>query len=163
MANAFPRLRKDEIMRTNTKVNIFYKNKFVILFIIIFLFPSCAAISTSTTRIEGHEFRKNLPGLWEGYWHGPGRTGKRHINIIKIDGNKVHLTGYTARSDYSPDTDEVYGRIENSTLLLTWPLAGHNGVNDRYRMIKDGSNNLILDGNWRTSNFSGTSQLKKTE
>jgi len=66
-------------------------------------------------------------------------------------------------SDYSPDTDEVYGRIENSTLLLSWPLAGHLGVNDKYRMIKDGSKNLILEGIWRTSNSSGTSRLKKIE
>jgi len=150
-------------MRTNTKMDIFHITKFVLLFFIIFLFQSCAATSTSVTRIEDREFRKNLPGLWEGYWHGPGRTGKRHINIIKIDGNKVHLTGYTSGSDYSPDTDEVYGRIENSTLLLSWPLAGHLGVNDKYRMIKDGSNNLIFEGIWRTSNFSGKSQLKKTE
>jgi len=150
-------------METKTKVSIFHITKFVLLFFILFLFQSCATTSTSVTRIEGREFKKNLPGLWEGYWNGPGRTGKRHINIIKIDGDKVHLTGYTAKSDYSPDTDEVYGRIENSTLLLTWPLAGHNGVNDKYRMVKDDSNNLILNGTWRTSNFSGTSQLKKTE
>ena len=150
-------------MRRNKNFGIYHITKFVLLFFIIALFQSCATTSTSNTHIEGPEFRKNLPGFWEGYWHGPGRTGKKHINIVKIDGNKVHLTGFTARSDYSPDTDEVYGRIENSTLFLTWPLAGHNGVNDKYRMIKDGSKNLILEGIWRTSNFSGTSQLKKTE
>jgi hypothetical protein len=150
-------------MRRNKKFGIYHITKFVLLFFLIALFQSCATTSTSNTHIEGPEFRKNLPGFWEGYWHGPGRTGKKHINIVKLDGNKVHLTGFTARSDYSPDTKEVYGRIENSTLLLTWPLAGHNGVNDKYKMIKDGSNNLILNGIWRTSNFSGTSQLKKTE
>ena len=30
-------------------------------------------------------------------------------------------------------------------------------------MIKDDSNNLILDGIWRSPNSSGTSQLKKIE
>ena len=150
-------------MRRNKRFGVYHITKFVLLLFIIALFQSCATTSTSNTHIKGREFRKNLPGFWEGYWHGPGRTGKKHINIIKIDGNKVHLTGFTARSDYSPDTDEVYGRIENSTLFLAWPLAGHNGVNDKYRMIKDSSNNLILEGIWRTSNFSGTSQLKKTE
>ena len=99
-------------MRTNTKVDIFHITKFVLLFFIIFLFQSCAATSTSVTRIEDREFRKNLPGLWEGYWHGPGRTGKRHINIIKIDGNKVHLTGYSGGGGSGNDADEVYGRMK---------------------------------------------------
>lgn len=145
------------------KQTLVFKSFIWATFLILFLLQSCAATSNSVTRIEGREFRKNLPGLWEGKWHGPGRTGKKQINIIKIEGHKVHLTGYTSKSDYSADTDEVYGRIENSTLILIWPLAGHNGVNDKYRMIKDCSNNLKLYGTWRTSNFSGTSQLKKTE
>jgi hypothetical protein len=145
------------------KQTIVFKTFIWATFFIIFLLQSCAATSTSVTRIEGREFRKNLPGLWEGNWHGPGRAGKRHINIIKIDGDRVYLTGYTSGSDYSADTDEVYGLIENSTLLLTWPLAGHNGVNDKYKMIKDSSNNLKLYGTWRTSNVYGSSQLNKAE
>lgn len=132
-------------------------------FFIVFLLQSCVTTSTSVRLLENSEFKKNLPGRWEGSWNGPGRTGKRHINIIKIDENKVDLKGYTSGGDYWAETDEVYGRTENSRLLLKWPLAGPNGVDDRYRMIIDESNNLILDGNWRGSNSFGTSQLKKTE
>ena len=84
-------------MMRNKKFGIYYITKFVLLFFFISLFQSCATTSTSNTHIEGREFRQNLPGLWEGYWHGPGRTGKKDINIIKIDGNKVHLTGFTER------------------------------------------------------------------
>ena len=132
-------------------------------FFIVFLLQSCVTTPTSVMRLEGSEFKKNLPGLWEGNWYWAGRSGKRHIKIIKIDENKVELTGYTAGGDYWADTDEVSGRIENSALLLTWPSAGPNGVNDRYTMIRDDSNNLILDGIWRNPNSSGTSQLKKIE
>ena len=133
-------------------------------FFIIFLLQSCAATSTSVTRIEDREFRKNLPGLWEGNWYlSAGRSGKKRIKIIRIYGDKVDLTGYASGGDHWAATDEVYGRIEDSALLLTWPGTGQNGVNDRFTMIKDDSNNLILDGNWRSSSFYGTSQLKKTE
>jgi hypothetical protein len=63
----------------------------------------------------------------------------------------------------SADTEEVYGDLENSTLLLRWPAAGPNGVNERYTMKRDDSNNLILDGSWKSLNSSGKSQLKKIE
>ena len=150
-------------MKSNINVRILHASKFVLFFLIIFLFHSCAATSNSVRRLESNEFEKNLPGLWQGNWRWSGRSGKRHINIIKIEGNKVILTGYTSGGDYWAETDDVYGRVENSRLLLTWPLAGPNGVNDRYTMIKDDSNNLILDGIWQSPNSSGTSQLKKIE
>ena len=130
-------------------------------FFIVFLLQSCAATPSSVRRLNSSEFEKNLLGQWEGKWRWSGRSGKRHINIIKIDGNKVVLTGYTSGGDYWAETNDVYGRIENSRLLLTWPLAGPSGANDKYTMIKDNSNNLILDGIWRSPNSSGTSQLKK--
>ena len=149
-------------MRTSKYTDIIHITKFILFILIIFL-QSCVATSNSTRRLESVEFKENLPGLWEGRWNWSGRSGKRRINIIKIDGTRVDLTGYTEKGSYWADTDEVYGHIENSALLLTWPQAGPNGVNDRYTMIKDDSNNLILDGIWRSSNSSGTSQLKKIE
>jgi hypothetical protein len=63
----------------------------------------------------------------------------------------------------SADTEEVYGSIENSTLLLKWPAAGSGGVDEKYTMNRDDSNNLILDGSWEGSTSSGKSQLKKIE
>ena len=148
-------------MRTNTKLGIFHITKFGLFFFIIFLLGSCVATSTSVRRLEGIEFKKNLPGVWEGNWYLAGRSGKKRINIIKIDGNKIDLTGYSSGGDHWADTEEVYGRIENSDLILRWPGAGLNGVNDRFTMIKDDSNNLILYGNWRSPKLFGTSQLKK--
>ena len=59
-----------------------------------------------------------------------GETGKERIKIIKIDEKRVHLTGYTEGGTY-PDTEEVYGRIENSTLLLTWQAAVYTGCKGR--------------------------------
>ncbi len=53
------------------------------------------------------------------------------------------MTGYAQGSGASPATDEVYGRIENSTLLLTWPVVD---CEDELKMKRDDSNNLILDG-----------------
>ena len=153
---------KEEIMKTNTRGSICYLTIYVLIFFIILLL-SCTTTSTSLIRLEGNDFEKNLPGLWEGNWRWAGRSGKRSINIIKIDGNDVDLTGFTSGGDYWAATDDVYGRIENSALLLTWPLAGPNGVTDRYTMIKDDSNNLVLDGIWQSTNSSGTSQLKKIE
>ena len=150
-------------MRANTRACISHATTFVLFFFMISLLQSCAATPDSVRRLENSEFEKNLPGLWEGNWRWSGRSGKRHINIIKIDGNKVVLTGYTSGGDYWAETEDVYGRIENSRLWLAWPLAGPNGVTDRYTMTKDDSNNLILDGIWRSPNSSGTSQLKKIQ
>ena len=52
---------------------------------------------------------------------GSGYSGEVRIEIIKIDGNKVNLTGYAQGGISATASDKVYGRIENSTLLLTWP------------------------------------------
>ena len=150
-------------MSTNTEAGIFDITKCVLFFLFLFLLHACATASAPVGRLESSEFEKNLPGLWEGNWRWSGRSGTRHINIIKIEGNRVVLTGYTSGGDYWAETEDVYGRIENSRLLLTWPLAGPNGVDDRYTMRKDDSNNLILDGIWRSPNSSGTSRLKKIE
>ena len=124
--------------------------------------PSCT--STSVMRIEGNDFKKNLLGRWDGNWsYQAGRSGRVNINITKIDGNKVHLTGYSAGGSV-PDTDEVYGRIENSTLLLTWPTAWRGGCKDELRMIRDDSDNLILDGSSKCVGLvDGKVRLKKIE
>ena len=151
-------------MRTNTKANTFHITQFVLFFFAIFLLQSCAATPTSVRFLESSEFEMNLPGLWEGNWRWSGRSGKRHINIIKIDGNKVVLTGYTSGGDYWAETEDVNGHIYKSHLLLTWPSAGPNGVTDRYKMIKDDSDSLILDGIWQSPNSSsGTSRPKKVK
>ena len=89
-----------------------------ILFFFVVLVLSCT--TTSVARLEGNDFKENLPGLWEGNMvYSPGnRTGPERIKIIKIDGNKVHLTGYAAGAG-NIGKDEVSGRIEKSTLILT--------------------------------------------
>ena len=143
---------------------IVFKTSISAAIFIIFLLQSCVATSTSVKSLENDDFKKHLPGLWEGSWFLTGsRSGKKRIHITKIDGKKVELTGYASGGDHWATTDEVYGRIEDSALLLTWPGAGLNGVNDRFKMIKDDSDNLILDGNFRSSHFYGTSQLTKVE
>jgi hypothetical protein len=116
-------------------------------------------------RLEGDDFKKNLPGLWEGYWSERSVSGKIRIKIIEIDGNNVHLTGFAEGTDLYPDAYEVSGRLENSTLLITWPTAAKKGVDERYTMNRDDSGNLILNGNWRAKidSSSGTCRLKKIE
>jgi len=130
-------------MKTNIRGDIFHLAKCVLIFFIILLFQSCASTSTSVKGLEGADFKENLPGLWEGKWSAGGHSGKQHIKIIKIDGNEVQLNGYAQGSGVSADTEEVYGRIENSTLLLTWPVIE---CKEKYKMKRDDSNNLILDG-----------------
>jgi hypothetical protein len=111
--------------------------------------------------LEDNDFKENLPGLWEGRWSYRNRSGEVRIEIIKIDGNKVNLTGYAEGSGFSPTTDEVYGRIENSTLVLTWPVPD---CKDKYTMKRDNSNNLILDGSSICGvNWNEKVQLKKIE
>ena len=152
-------------MKTNIRGGIFHLTKYILFFSIISLL-SCASISG--IRVEGDDFKENLTGLWDGYWsHQSGRSGKLHINITGIDGNKVHLTGLYVKTRNHPDSDEVYGRIENSTLLLTWPAVG---AEDKYKMKGDDSNKLTLEGNWkgiasnpRTQSLRGTVRLKKIE
>jgi hypothetical protein len=72
---------------TKTQMGIFHPAKFILFLFIIFLLQSCLSTPTSGRRLEGSEFKKNLPGLWEGNWYLAGRSGKKRINIIKIDGN----------------------------------------------------------------------------
>jgi len=147
-------------MKTKIRGGIFHLTKSVLFFSIIVIL-SCT--STTVMRLEGNDFKENLPGLWDGHWsYLSGRSGKERINIIKIDGNKVHLTGYSAGGTVS-DTDEVYGRIENSTLLLTWPASWPGGCKDELRMIRDDSNNLILEGPFKCPGLSGKVRLKKIE
>ncbi len=146
-------------MKTNIGGGIFHLAKYV-LFFFIKLVQSCASVPV--TRLEGIDFKENLPGLWEGKWQYQALSGETRIKIIKIDGNKVYLTGYSEGGPY-PDTDEVYGRIENSTLFLTWPGASLEGCKEKYEMKRDDSNNLILDGHWNCVYDSGTVQLKKIE
>ena len=143
-------------MKTKIRGGIFHLTKSVLFFSII-VFLSCT--STSVMRLEGKDFKENLPGLWEGNMsYASGRTGPERIKIIKIDGNKVHLTGYAAGAS-GLGTDEVSGRIEDSTLLLTWS----DKCKDELRMIRDDSNNLILDGPLRCPGFIGKVRLKKIE
>ena len=52
---------------------------------------------------------------------GSGYSGEVRIEIIKIDGNKVNLIGYAQGGISATASDKVSGRMENSTLLLTWP------------------------------------------
>ena len=96
-------------------------------------------------RLEGNDFEENLPGLWEGKWYLGALSEEERIKISKIEGNKVHLTGFL-RTTSQGTSDEVYGRIENSTLLLTWPAGADFGCKEEYTMKRDDSNNLILDG-----------------
>jgi hypothetical protein len=113
--------------------------------------------------IEGDDFKKNLPGLWVGKTASGAYSKKIRIKILKIDGNDVNLTGFVEGSGSWAASEEVYGRLENSTLLITWPAVGDFGVNEKYIMKRDDSNNLILDGRWKYGNETGKSKLKKIE
>ena len=148
-------------MKTNTRGDIFHLAKCVLIFFIILLFQSCASTSTPVKNLEGSDFNENLPGLWEGNWSAGAYSGKQHIKINKIDGNEVYLTGFAQGFSSVPDADEVYGSIENSTLLLTWP---DSSCREKYSMKKDDSNILILYGtSVCESVISGSVQLKKIE
>ena len=110
-------------------------------------------------RLEGNDFIENLPGRWEGEWRYQAYTGDVRITISKIDGNKVHLTGFSPVNPWRGAITEVYGRIENSTLILTWPEVPNTEI---YKMKRDDSNNLMLDG-WYHMIVRGPVQLKKIE
>jgi hypothetical protein len=155
-------LRKEEIMKTKIGVGRFHLTNSVLFFIFI-LIQSCA--STSIIHVEGNDFKENLPGRWEGRWtYGAGRSDIEYIKIIKMDGNKIHLTGFNGDGGGGAGTDEVYGRIENSTLLLSWPAAAGGACEDELRMIRDDSNNLILGGQSKCeSGFNAKVRLKKIE
>jgi len=150
-------------MKTNIAGGIFHLTKCV-LFLLIILALSCT--STSYMRLEGDDFNKNLPGQWEGKWYwrsgSSSDSGKTGIKIIKIDGNKVNLTGYseTARGSL---VDVINGHIENSTLLLTWPAAGESECEDSLIMQRDDSNSLILEGPSECPKYTLKVQYKKIE
>ena len=110
-------------------------------------------------RIEGNDFEKNLPGRWEGNWQVSRFSGPVRIKISKIEGNLVQLTGFLDTGDFGW-SDDVYGRIENSILILNWPAFSET---DRYEMKIDESNNLLLHGSYRSPQYSGTKRLKKIE
>ena len=147
-------------MKTNTRGSICHLTKYVVLFFIILLLQSCASTSGSLTRLEGSDFDNNLPGLWEGRWFWGSRSGKTHLNVTKIDGNNVILTGFSEGGDDVSDSEEVYATIENSALLITWPEQGSNG---RLKMSRDDLNNIILDGRWENATNAGKVQLSKVE
>jgi hypothetical protein len=149
-------------MKTNIGGGTFHLTKYVLFFYIILLL-SCT--STSVMHLEGSDFNENLPGLWEGSWsYGAGRSDIVRLKIIKIDGNKVHLTGYNGGGGSGIDADEVYGRIENSTLLLTWPAAARGGCKNELTMIRDDSNNLRFVGHEKCKDgWSAKVRLKKIE
>ena len=151
-------------MKTSVGGCIFNFTKYV-LFLFTITVLSCT--STSLIRLEGNDFEKNLPGLWEGkwVWKGDGgmtNSGKTGIKIIKIDGNKVNLTGYSETAKGSL-VDVINGHIENSTLLLTWPAAGESECEDILIMQRDDSNSLILEGPSECPKYTLKVQYKKIE
>lgn len=138
----------------------FHQVRYIFIFIIILL-QACASVSGE--RIKGSEFIENLPGLWEGSWNSTWNQGNQHINIIKVEGSEVQLTGFVQGGSTAPDTDEVYGRIENSMLLLTWPAATEYGCKDKLTMKRDASNKLRLDGNSECGPYPSIVSLFKKE
>ena len=105
-----------------------------------------------------------MPGEWEGKWtYGPGRTDTYSLKIIKIDGNEVHLTGFFGGGGSGHDDTDVYGRIENSILLLTWPNTTEGQCKDELRIIRDTTNNLILVGQTQCGGWVAKLRLKKIE
>ena len=148
-------------MRKNIGGGTLYLAKCVLFFFIIFVL-SCT--STSVMRLEGNDFKENLPGRWEGKWiYGAGRSDIEWLKIIKIDGDKVHLTGYSGGGGSGIAADEVYGRIENSILYLTWTDTPEGICNEELSMIRDDSNNLVLDGLLKCGNWHAKVRLKKIE
>ncbi len=147
-------------MKTNLGCGPYHLANYVLFFSIILLL-SCT--STSFTRLEGNDFEKNLPGLWEGNWSWRNFHGKTRIKIIKIEGNKVHLTGFSQGWNVHEDNTDVYGRLKDSTLLLTWRGRGQSGIYEKYTMNKDDSNNLILNSSWENLGIAGRSQRVRTE
>jgi hypothetical protein len=96
-------------------------------------------------RIEGRYFIDNLTGQWKGRWHyADGQYAIYQIKIIKIDGKKVQLTGSRGTDTSGSGADKVYGHVENSTVLLTWPIAGGGQCKDELRMTKHNSDQLGL-------------------
>ena len=148
-------------MKTIIGEGTFYQVRYLLIFFII-LFQACASTPTGT-RVEGSEFKKNLPGLWEGHWSNGSVQAKEYIEIINVEEYEVHLTGVMGGGGVDSDTDKVSGRIENEVLLLTWPEAWTYGCTEKYRMYRDESNNLTLIGNQSCSRIISNVVLRKTE
>ena len=117
-------------MMTDIRKGTFHLATYILIFLFTLL-HSCATTSTSYMRVEDVDFKNNLPGRWEGKWQWSTRSGPERIKISKIDGNKVHLTGFLDTLDWTGKTEEVYGRIENTTLLLSWPGVS-GGLEEKY-------------------------------
>jgi hypothetical protein len=99
--------------------------------------------------------------LWEGSYNVAGSRAKVQIEIIKVAGNEVQLTGLMAGGPDDPETDKVSGRIENAALYLTWPDAADSGCIDKFVMTRDASNNLMLSGNKKCGGYTGDVLLYK--
>jgi hypothetical protein len=149
------------MMNTIIEGGIFHQVRYIFIFFIILL-QACASTLTGT-RVEGSDFLENLPGLWEGSWRATANQGNQYIKIIKVEGSEVHLTGLSKGGATDPDTDEVFGRIENSRLLLTWPAMMDSGCKEKYTMSRDASNKLRLDGNQICGPYVSTVSLFKKE
>ena len=148
-------------MKTIIGGGIFHQVRYIFVFFIILL-QACAS-TLAGTRIEGSDFKENLPGLWEGSWRATGNQGNQHIKIIKVEGSEVHLTGLSKGGATDPDTDEVSGRIEDSKLLLTWPAMMDSGCKEKYTMKRDASNKLALHGNQICGSYVSAVSLFKKE
>jgi len=121
-------------MKTDIEGSIFHLTKYVLFFFII-LVLSCT--STSNMRLEGGDFKDNLPGRWDGKWTYLGYSGPERIKISEIDGNKVHLTGFQDFAAFAGSSDEVYGRIENSGLVLTSAIWLKPPLSDASAVVPD--------------------------
>jgi hypothetical protein len=115
-------------------------------------------------RIEGRYFIDNLAGQWEGKWHyADGQYAIFQLKIIKIDGKRVQLTGSRGTDTSGSGADKVYGHVENSALLLTWPIAGGGQCIDELRMGKYNSDQLILVVQTQCEGWEARFSLKKIE
>jgi hypothetical protein len=147
------------MMKTDIVKGTFHQVRYIFIFFIIIL-QACASTPAGTP-VEGSDFKENLIGLWEGDWHSGNAQGREKINIIKVEGNEVQLTGLMGGGGVDPDSDKVSGRIENSTLLLTWPDVAEYDCNEKYVMTRDDSNNLTLYGRQRCGQYIGEVYLYK--
>jgi hypothetical protein len=147
------------MMKTTMRGGTSHQVSCILIFFIILL-HACAS-TPSGTPVEGSDFKENLIGLWEGEWQVGNARGKEKINIIRVEGNEVQLTGLMKGGGVDPDSDKVSGHIENATLLLTWPDVAEYDCKEKYVMTKDDSNNLMLYGSQRCGQYSGNVFLYK--
>jgi hypothetical protein len=115
-------------------------------------------------RIEGRSFIDNLAGQWKGRRpYADDQYAIYQLKIIKIDGNKVHLTGTRGTDTFDSGDNEVYGHVENSTLLLTWPISGGGQCKDELRMIKHNNDPLRLVVQTQCKGWETRFRLEKIE